>query len=55
MSIFDEKKLRKLFSENNICINLVGILYEKNKKKTHLKIYILISPHFSPSYVMNLN
>ena len=34
MSIFDEKKLRKLFSENNICINLVGILYEKNKKNS---------------------
>ena len=34
MSIFDENKLRKLFSENNICINLVGVLYEKNKKNS---------------------
>ena len=28
-SIFDEKKIRKLFENAEICINLVGILYEK--------------------------
>ena len=28
-SIFNEKKIRKLFEEADICINLVGILYEK--------------------------
>ena len=30
-SIFDEKKIRKLFENADICINLVGILYEKKK------------------------
>jgi uncharacterized protein YbjT (DUF2867 family) len=28
-SIFDEKKIRKLFESADICINLVGILFEK--------------------------
>tara|TARA_B100000579_G_scaffold214292_1_gene175246 strand:+ start:2331 stop:3287 length:957 start_codon:yes stop_codon:yes gene_type:complete len=28
-NIFDEKKIRNLFKEADICINLVGILYEK--------------------------
>ena len=30
-NIFDEKKIRNLFSKADICINLVGILYEKGK------------------------
>ena len=38
-SIFDEKKIRKLFENADICINLVGILFEK-KKETLLKIFI---------------
>ena len=28
-SIFDEKKIRKLFEASDICINLIGILFEK--------------------------
>ena len=28
-NIFDEQKIRKLFEKTNICINLIGILYEK--------------------------
>ena len=32
-SIFDEKKIRKLFENADICINLVGILFEKKKRK----------------------
>ena len=28
-NIFDEKKIRKLFSDADICINLIGILFEK--------------------------
>ena len=28
-NIFDEKKIRKLFSQTDICINLIGILYER--------------------------
>ena len=30
-SIFDETKIKSLFERADICINLVGILYEKNK------------------------
>ena len=32
-SIFDEKKIRKLFENTDICINLIGILFEKKKRK----------------------
>ena len=28
-SIFDEEKIRKLFENTDICINLIGVLYEK--------------------------
>ncbi len=28
-NIFDERKIRKLFENSDICINLIGILYEK--------------------------
>ena len=31
-NIFDEKKIRKLFESTDICINLVGILFEKKRK-----------------------
>ena len=31
-NIFDEQKLRNLFENNDICINLVGILFEKKKR-----------------------
>ena len=41
-SIFDEEKIRKVISETNICINLVGILYEK-KKEIPLIIYTVFS------------
>ena len=41
-NIFDEKKIRKLFERADICINLIGILFEK-KKEIHLKIFILYS------------
>ena len=30
-NIFDEKKIRKLFENTEICINLIGILFEKKK------------------------
>ena len=32
-NIFDESKIRKLFENANICINLIGILYEEKKIK----------------------
>ena len=46
-SIFDEKKLRGLVSKAQIVINLVGILYEKNKinsfENIHTKFPYLLS------------
>ena len=32
-NIFDEDKIRKLFQKADICINLIGILFEKKKWK----------------------
>jgi saccharopine dehydrogenase-like NADP-dependent oxidoreductase len=30
-NIYDEKKIRNLFSKSDICINLIGILFEKKR------------------------
>ena len=38
-NIFDEKKIRKLFSQTDICINLIGILYESGKGNTFENIH----------------
>ena len=38
-NIFDEKKIRKLFKKADICINLVGILYEQKKGNTFKNIH----------------
>ena len=38
-NIFDEEKIRKLFSKTEICINLIGILYEKGKSSTFKNIH----------------
>ena len=38
-SIFDEKIIRKLFKNSDICINLIGILYEKKKGNTFKNIH----------------
>jgi nucleoside-diphosphate-sugar epimerase len=38
-NIFDEEKIRKLFSKTDICINLIGILYEKGKNNTFENIH----------------
>ena len=40
-SIFDEQKIRRLFENANICINLVGILYEKRRGNTFKNIHSL--------------
>ena len=37
LNIFDENKLKDLISEADVCINLIGILYEKNKGNTFEK------------------
>ena len=38
-SIFDEPKIRKLFKSAEICINLIGILFEKKKGNTFNNIH----------------
>ena len=40
-NIFDENKIRKLFEEADICINLIGILFEKNKGNTFKNIHTI--------------
>ena len=40
-NIYDEKKIRNLFSKVDICINLVGILHEKRKGNTFYNIHNL--------------
>ncbi len=37
--IFDEKKIRRLFKDSDICINLIGILYEQKKGNTFKNIH----------------
>ena len=38
-NIFDEKKIRALFKKTDICINLIGILFEKKKGNTFKNIH----------------
>tara|TARA_B100001057_G_scaffold275963_1_gene276223 strand:- start:4987 stop:5955 length:969 start_codon:yes stop_codon:yes gene_type:complete len=38
-TIFDENEIRKLFSKSDICINLVGILFEKKNVQSFKKIH----------------
>jgi uncharacterized protein YbjT (DUF2867 family) len=38
-NIFDEIKIRKLFTKTDICINLIGILYESSKGNTFKNIH----------------
>ncbi len=38
-NIFDEKKIRKLFEKADICINLIGILFEKKNGSTFENIH----------------
>ena len=40
-NIFEEKKIEKLFSEADYCINLIGILYEKRKGNTFENIHTI--------------
>ena len=40
-NIFDEKKIRNLFKKAEICINLVGILFEKKKGNTFKNIHTI--------------
>jgi uncharacterized protein YbjT (DUF2867 family) len=38
-NIFDEVKIRKLFAQTDICINLIGILYESGEGNTFKNIH----------------
>ena len=38
-NIYDEEKIRNLFTKADICINLIGILYEKKKGNTFKNIH----------------
>jgi len=38
-NIFDEAKIRELFNKTDICINLIGILYESKKGNTFKNIH----------------
>ena len=40
-NIFDETKIRKLFVQTDICINLIGILYENGKGNTFKNIHTI--------------
>jgi len=40
-NIFDEKKIRELFKKADICINLIGILFEKKKGNSFKNIHSL--------------
>ena len=39
--IYDEKKIRNLFAKADICVNLIGILFEKRKGNTFHNIHTL--------------
>ena len=38
-NIFDEKKIRSLFKKTDICINLIGILFENKRGNTFKNIH----------------
>ena len=40
-NIFDENKIRELFKKTDICINLIGILFEEKKGNTFKNIHQL--------------
>ena len=40
-NIFDEKKIRKLFEKTDICVNLIGILFEQKKGNTFKNIHTI--------------
>ena len=45
-NIFDEKKIRELFKKADICINLVGILFEQKKGNTFKNIHTVFFHQF---------
>ncbi|MDC3165965.1 complex I NDUFA9 subunit family protein [Candidatus Pelagibacter sp.] len=49
-NIFDEKKIRELFKKSDICVNLIGILFEKKTGNTFKNIHTVF-----PSLLANLS
>jgi len=49
-NIYDEKKIRDLFSKADICINLIGILFESKKGNTFYNIH-----NFFPTLLAKLS
>ena len=41
-NIFDEKKIRDLFKKADVCINLIGILFEKKRGNTFKNIHSIL-------------
>ena len=41
-NIFDEKKIRSLFKKTDICINLIGILFENKRGNTFKNIHTIL-------------
>ena len=41
-NIFDEKKIRNLFKQADICVNLIGILFEQKKGNTFKNIHSVL-------------
>ena len=52
-NIFEEDKIRNLIKKTDICINLIGILFEK-KEVILLKIYIQYFQHYLQNFVRNI-
>ena len=48
-NIFDEEKIRNLFKNTDICINLIGILFEKKRGSTFKNVHSIL-----PSLLSNL-
>tara|TARA_B100001057_G_scaffold490936_1_gene580160 strand:+ start:622 stop:1584 length:963 start_codon:yes stop_codon:yes gene_type:complete len=40
-SVFEESKIRSLLEKNDICINLIGILFEKKRGNTFKNIHVI--------------
>ena len=40
-NIYDEKKIRELFKKSDICVNLIGILFEQKKANTFKNIHTI--------------
>ena len=47
-NIYEEEKIRKLFKKADICINLIGILYEKKRGNTFKNIHEIFPKLLAP-------